>query len=137
MSAKLRTTKTLLSSTLITALALSGCSEDDSPRGGNLDAGTTVPDSGNNGGGNSGNDGGTSTGNDAGSNNGINTLDGGIDAAVSTANALYAVPSEVYGVDFNTSTSYVPLVPSLDVASISIKDAREIEGRATVARVGK
>jgi hypothetical protein len=53
------------------------------------------------------------------------------------ASALYIVPSEVYGVDFETSTSYVPLVPSLDVARISVENAREIDGRATVASVGK
>ena len=50
---------------------------------------------------------------------------------------LFAVPTQVYGADFATSTSYVPVVPSLDVARISIDEARELDGRASVATVGK
>jgi hypothetical protein len=49
---------------------------------------------------------------------------------------LFAVPSEVYSADFATSTSYVPLVPSLDVPRISLDQARELDGRASVATVG-
>jgi hypothetical protein len=49
---------------------------------------------------------------------------------------FFAVPSEVYGADFATSTSYVPIVPSLDVKEISLDDAREVDGRASIARVG-
>jgi hypothetical protein len=121
-------TKTLLSCTLITALSLFGCDDDDGTPGGTFDSGVTVPEGGNTG----------STGADAAvaAGNAI-ALDGGIDAAVSTANALYAVPTEVYGADFASSTSYVPVVASLDVASISIQQAREVDGRASVGRVGK
>ncbi len=50
--------------------------------------------------------------------------------------AVYAVPTEVYGADFATSTSYVPLVPSLDVARIELEDAREVDGRASIASIG-
>jgi hypothetical protein len=49
---------------------------------------------------------------------------------------LFAVPSEVYSADFSTSTSYVSLVPSIDVPRISLDDAREVDGRATVAKLG-
>jgi hypothetical protein len=49
---------------------------------------------------------------------------------------LFAVPSQVYGADFATSTSYVSLVPSLDVSRISLDDAREVDGRGTVAKLG-
>jgi len=51
--------------------------------------------------------------------------------------SLFAVPTQVYGADFATSTSYVPVVPSLDVARIGIDQARELDGRASVATVGK
>lgn len=50
--------------------------------------------------------------------------------------ALYAVPTEVYGVDFATSTSFVPLVPSLDVERIGLERAREKDGRASVMAIG-
>ncbi|MFT3922256.1 MAG: hypothetical protein QM778_06955 [Myxococcales bacterium] len=50
---------------------------------------------------------------------------------------VFAVPTEVYGADFATSTSYVPLVPSLDVPEISLASAREVNGRASVHAVGK
>jgi hypothetical protein len=46
------------------------------------------------------------------------------------------VPAEVYGADFATSNSYIPLVPSLDVERIDISRAREVSGRASVAVVG-
>ena len=54
-----------------------------------------------------------------------------------TAKPLYAVPSEVYGADFADSTSYVPIVPSLDVEEISLDDAREVNGRSSIGKVGK
>jgi hypothetical protein len=99
-------TKTLLCSTLLGALALFGCDDDDeAPATGQLDATVTPTDGG--------------------------------DAGAPALGALYATPSEVYGADFMTSTSYVPVVPSLDVPSISIQNAREVDGRASVARVGK
>lgn len=49
---------------------------------------------------------------------------------------VFAVPTQVYGADFESSTSYVPLVPSLDVSRISLDDARELAGRGTVAKLG-
>jgi hypothetical protein len=49
---------------------------------------------------------------------------------------LYAVPTQVYGADFASSTSYVAVVPSLDVARIPLDDARELDGRGTVAKLG-
>jgi hypothetical protein len=58
------------------------------------------------------------------------------DASAVGGQALFAVPTEVYGADFATSTSYIPLVPSLDVAEIGLDDAREVDGRASVAAVG-
>lgn len=53
------------------------------------------------------------------------------------AASLFAVPTEVYGADFATSTSYVPLLPSLEVDEVSLDDAKEVNGRASVARVGE
>lgn len=50
---------------------------------------------------------------------------------------LYAVPTEVYGPDFASSTSFVPLVESLDVARIELDQAREWDGRASVLAIGK
>ncbi|RYZ07454.1 MAG: hypothetical protein EOO73_12450 [Myxococcales bacterium] len=49
---------------------------------------------------------------------------------------LFAVPTQVYGADFATSTSYVAFVPSLDVERIQLDDARELNERGTVAKLG-
>lgn len=49
---------------------------------------------------------------------------------------LFVVPSQVYGADFETSTSYITVVPSLDVDEISLDDAREVDGRGSVAAIG-
>lgn len=49
----------------------------------------------------------------------------------------FVVPSEVYSPDFSTSTSYVPLVSSLDVSRIKLDDAKELDGRASVTAIGK
>lgn len=51
--------------------------------------------------------------------------------------ALYAVPTQIYGPDFATSTSFVPLVPSLDVERIGLEQAREWDGRASVLAIGE
>lgn len=51
--------------------------------------------------------------------------------------SLYAVPTEIYGADFATSTSFVPLVPSLDVERIGLEEAREKDGRASVMAIGE
>jgi hypothetical protein len=58
------------------------------------------------------------------------------DATVTNLTGKFVVPSQVYGADFETSTSYVPIVPSLDVDEISIDDAMELDGRASVSVVG-
>jgi hypothetical protein len=55
----------------------------------------------------------------------------------SDAQKFYVVPTEVYGADFTDSTSYIPIVPSLDVDEISLDDAKEISGRASIGLVGK
>ncbi len=49
--------------------------------------------------------------------------------------SLYAVPTEVYGADFASSTSFVPIVPSLDVERIDLDQAREKDGRASVMAI--
>lgn len=46
----------------------------------------------------------------------------------------FVVSTQIYG---DTTTSYVPVVPSLDVEEISLKNAKELEGRGTVAKVGE
>jgi hypothetical protein len=51
--------------------------------------------------------------------------------------SLYAVPAERLSEDFSSSTSYVPLVESLDVDVIGLDKAREVVGRASVMTVGK
>src|SRR3954469_23949378 len=102
--------RTLLSTTaMLAALSLLGaCSDDDSTtKDRNIDA-SQLPATGS-----TGADGGLSTG------TGTN-IDGGAapttpqptsPAPTGPAEAkLYAVPSEVYGADFATSTSYVPIV---------------------------
>jgi hypothetical protein len=61
--------------------------------------------------------------------------DGG--AGAPAEGALFAVPTQVYSADFATSTSYISLVPSLDVARIELDDAREVDGRGTVAKLGQ
>lgn len=54
-----------------------------------------------------------------------------------TGKPVFAVPTEVYGADFATSTSYVPLVSSLDTDRIRLDHARELDGRASIGAVGK
>lgn len=65
-----------------------------------------------------------------------NGTSGGHGGADSEHEAFFVVPSEVYGQDFATSTSYIPVVPALDVPRISLDEAKELNGRASVARVG-
>jgi hypothetical protein len=64
---------------------------------------------------------------------GIETGTGQVPAAGAP---LFAVPTEVYGADFASSASYVPLVPSLDVSRVELGNAREVVGRASVAAIG-
>ncbi len=64
-------------------------------------------------------------------------LDTVIEPVLPPPGPLFAVPTEVYGADFSSSTSYVPVVPSLDVPRIDIARARELSGRASVATVGQ
>ncbi len=96
----------------------SGCSDDSSPARTTEQAGAD--------------DGGPSTG--AGGESG--GAQGGA-PNVGSSDALFVVPTQVYGPDFATATSYVPIVPSLDVAEISLDSAKEYDGRASVAAVGK
>lgn len=49
----------------------------------------------------------------------------------------FVVPTQLYSPDFSTSTSYVPVVSSLDVDEVSIDDAKELNGRASSAVVGE
>jgi hypothetical protein len=49
----------------------------------------------------------------------------------------FVVPSQVYSADFADATSYIPIVPSLDVEEISLDKAREVNGRASIGAVGK
>jgi hypothetical protein len=51
--------------------------------------------------------------------------------------AWYVVPTQLYSPDFMTSTSYVPLVSSLDVEEIRITDAKELDGRASAYALGE
>lgn len=60
-----------------------------------------------------------------------------IEPVLPAPGALFAVPTEVFGADFSSSTSYVPVVPSLDVERVEIARARELQGRASVATVGQ
>lgn len=60
----------------------------------------------------------------------------GDDPDAAAARSFHAIATEIYGADFSTSTSFVRLVPSLDVAEIELASAREFNGRATVGTVG-
>lgn len=46
----------------------------------------------------------------------------------------FVVSTQIYG---DTTTSYLPIVSSLDVKNIDLKNALELDGRGTVARVGQ
>jgi hypothetical protein len=59
------------------------------------------------------------------------------DAAGGTVGPFYAIATEVYGADFSTSTSFIRLVSSLDMAEVDLASAREYNGRATVGTVGR
>lgn len=138
------TKKTLLSTAALLAALLSACGDDDGSSGelsadggtpvdsglgldsgkGPIDLGTGPVDSG--------------TGVvDAGQSPQVATLDGGLDAATPAVNKFFTVPTEIYTADFASSTSFVPIVPSLDVAEIPLNTAREVNGRASAARVDK
>lgn len=108
-------TEMTLVALLVLAPSLIGCGgEDDSP--GSSDNGRN----------------GTSTPGSA----GAGGTDGG-DLTGGASESWFAVPSEVYAADFSSSASYVPLVPSLDVRRIGLGDAKELDGRASAAKVGK
>jgi hypothetical protein len=64
------------------------------------------------------------------------TAASGGNAAEGTVGPFYAIATEVYGADFSTSTSFIRLVPSLDVAEIDLASAREYNGRATLGSAG-
>jgi len=59
------------------------------------------------------------------------------ETGASDAKKFFVIPTEVYGADFADSTSYVPVVPSLDVEEISLDNAKELNGRASIGQVGK
>jgi hypothetical protein len=59
------------------------------------------------------------------------------DATAPNITGKFVVPSQVYGPDFATSTSYIPIVSSLDVDEISLANAKELDGRASVGAVGE
>lgn len=101
--------------------SLSGCSGDD-------DASTSS-----NGSGGSGGSGGTAAGGSDGNPTGGAA---GMGGAAPVGESWFAVPSQVYSTDFLTSASYIPLVPSLDVNRIGLDDAKELNGRASIGRVG-
>lgn len=65
------------------------------------------------------------------------TLGPAADAALPNVTGKFVVPTQVYGPDFATSTSYVPVVSSLDVDEISLDNAKELDGRASASVVGK
>lgn len=50
--------------------------------------------------------------------------------------AQFAIPTEIYGADFASSSSYIPIVASLDVDRIKLDKARELDGRASMAVIG-
>lgn len=62
--------------------------------------------------------------------------DGGQKDGAANSAARFAIPTEIFGADFSSSTSYVPIVPSLDVARVELAEAREVNARATMATVG-
>lgn len=50
---------------------------------------------------------------------------------------LYAVSTEIYSADFSSSVSLIAVVPSLEVDEIDFEEAREFNGRATIASIGE
>jgi len=116
-----------IASLLAVAPSLTGCSGDDDSSESSNGSGGSGGSGGSANAGGSGGSGGTATGS-AGM--------GGETATGGNAESWFAVPTQVYGAEFLTSTSYVPLVPSLDVSRIELDDAKELDGRASARRVG-
>jgi hypothetical protein len=56
--------------------------------------------------------------------------DGGLNGTI------FSVPTQIYGADFATSSSFVPFLPSLDVPEVSLESAREVADRASVRAIG-
>lgn len=112
----IKRTSTLTALTITGLLAFTGCGGDDSASE------------------SSGGSGGSAAGGSGGSPSGGSGGLGGDAGEVSES--WFAVPTQVYAADFLTSVSYVPLVPSLDVDKIGLDDAKELDGRASAARVG-
>ena len=46
----------------------------------------------------------------------------------------FVVSTQMYG---DTTTSYLPVVSSLDVGTISLENAKELDGRSSIAQIGK
>jgi len=131
----MKTRSLMTTGALLTAL-LAACGDDDSTSkptldsgaAGGIDSGAPTADSGK-----PAADSGTPPGDSA-----TPTADAGMDSATPPdTNKFYIVPTEIYTADFATSTSYVPVVPSLDVAEIPLTTAKELDGRASMGVVGK
>jgi len=54
-----------------------------------------------------------------------------------SAGPLYAIATQLFSADSPSSTSYVRVLPSLDVGEIDLDAAREYNGRASVGTVGE
>jgi hypothetical protein len=63
-----------------------------------------------------------------------NVGDGDGDAGSDAGSEWFVVSTQIYG---DTTTSYIPVVSSLDVEEISLKNAKELDGRGTIAQVGE
>lgn len=59
---------------------------------------------------------------------------GGNAGSPGTSDEWFVVSTQIYG---DTTTSYIPVVSSIDVAEISLENAKELEGRSSVAKLGK
>lgn len=56
------------------------------------------------------------------------------DASLDDGPGWFVVSTQIYG---DVTTSYLPVVSSLDVDEISLEDAKEVDGRSSIAQVGK
>lgn len=132
---QLRKLSWLSAALLVAALApMTACSDKDEDKASN--GGSTGKGGGTGKSGSSGKGGSSAEAGSDGDGAGAPNNEGGSGGAAAES-SLFAVPTQVYSADFATSTSYVSLVPSLDVERISLDDARELDGRGTVAKLGE
>ena len=73
---------------------------------------------------------GCESGGDGGAPNGI----GGSTGQDGSDQDWFVISTQVYG---DTTTSYIPVVPSLDVDEVSLKNAKELDGRSSIAQIGE